>query len=156
MSLILYMSGIKTHATYSYPYTPNQNPRHIYNLLYVQVSNNGYFSFGGKPGNTPNSIPTSHSGYVVAPYTAHIEDTTHAGTVQFADLHNYVSSGSAMGNVSDFIQSQTGDSFSGTRMMVAEWCEVPQKNQSTVSYVVTLTTQIIIAMLHLFTCIVHH
>ena len=103
----------------------------------MQVSNNGYFSFGDKPGNTPNSIPTSRSGYVVAPYAANIEDTTHVGTVQFADFDAYVSSSSAMGNVSDFVQSQTGDSFSGTRMMVAEWREVPQKNRSTVSYVVT-------------------
>ena len=106
----------------------------------VQVSNNGYFSFEDEPFFTPNRIPRSRYGHIVAPYAADV-DTTYGGTVLFCDFDAYTSSGAAMTyNVNDFIRSQTGDSFSGTRIMVAEWREVPQWNQTTVSTFVQSAT----------------
>ena len=100
----------------------------------LQVSNNGYFSLGRSPGysNLPNitgAIPL----FVVAPYATDVT-TIYNGIVQYTDFETYSPDGSEMRNVSNYIQSQTGDSFSGTRMMVAEWHEVPQGIQTAVSF----------------------
>ena len=43
------------------------------------------------------------------------------------------SDSSQMNTVSSFIRSETGNSFSGTRMMVAEWNGVPKFGGSIVS-----------------------
>ena len=88
---------------------------------------------GDKPGYStlPKTNGTSPLS-VVAPYAADI-NTIYNGTVQYTDFETYSPDGSEMKNVSDFIQSQTGDSFSGTRMMVAEWREVPQNKKEPVS-----------------------
>ena len=71
--------------------------------------------------------PSSYS--VVAPFGADI-DTTSRGSVKYTQ---FTTSDSQMSRVSSFIRSQTGDSFYGTRMMVAEWNGVPKYDGSIVS-----------------------
>ena len=67
---------------------------------------------------------------VVAPFAADI-DTTRTGSVKYTQLTT--SDSSQMIRVSSFIQSETGNSFYGTRMMVAEWNGVPKYHGSIVS-----------------------
>ena len=84
-----------------------------------------YSSLTGIPG---------HSYSVVAPFAA--DSTTH-------EKNEYVTSSVKytlftlydfqMSIVSRFIQSETGDSFSGTRMMVAEWDHVYREDGYSVS-----------------------
>ena len=69
-----------------------------------------YSSLGNFPG------PSSYS--VVAPFAADI-DITRTGSVKYTQFTT--SDSSQINRVSSFIRFQTGDSFSGTRMMVAEW-----------------------------------
>ena len=77
--------------------------------------------------------PSSYS--VVAPFAADI-DTTRRGSVKYTQFTT--SDSSQMSRVSTFIRSETGDSFYGTRMMVAEWDGVPEYQESTVSYKVSI------------------
>ena len=72
--------------------------------------------------------PSSYS--VVAPFAADM-DTTSRGSVKYTQFTN--SDFSQMSRVSSFIRSKTGDSFNGTRMMVAEWNDVPEYQGSIVS-----------------------
>ena len=81
-----------------------------------------YLSLDNLPG------PTSYS--VVAPFAADI-DTTRTGSVKYTQFTT--SDSSQMDIVSSFIRSQTGNSFYGTRMMVAEWNGVPEYEGSIVS-----------------------
>ena len=74
----------------------------------------------------------SESFPVVAPYAADT-DTENGGSVQLSGFSDNSPDSSAMKNVNDFIQSQTRDYFVGTQMMVAEWRDVPLKNQNVVS-----------------------
>ena len=89
--------------------------------MLLQVSTNGYFSLGKSPTYTYLSFPGSSSYSVVAPYAADIT-TSNGGYVRYKDFDTY---DSQISNVNSFIRSQTGDSFYGTRMMVAEWNDVP-------------------------------
>ena len=73
-----------------------------------------YASLGNFPG------PSSYS--VVAPFAADM-DTRSRGSVKYT---RFTTSDSQMSTVSSFIRSETGDSFYGTRMMVAEWNDVPK------------------------------
>ena len=77
--------------------------------------------------NTP-SIPGTDS--IVAPYYGADIDTSIEGTVRYTQFttNNYQSS-----TVSNFIRAQTGDSFTGNRMMVAEWYNVARYNGAPVS-----------------------
>ena len=91
----------------------------------------------------------SSSYSVVAPFAADI-DTTRRGSVKYTQFTT--SDYTQMSTVSSFIRSETGDSFYGTRMMVAEWNGVPEYGESIVSsvkylYVHTCTC------LHCFTCV---
>ena len=79
---------------------------------------------------TPGDIPGSSSYSVVAPFGADI-DTSSRGSVKYTQFTT--SDYTQMNTVSTFIQSQTGNSFYGTRMMVAEWNGVPKYLGSTVS-----------------------
>ena len=76
---------------------------------------------------TLDNFPGSSSYSVVAPFAADI-DTTSRGSVKYTQFTT--SNFTQMDNVSSFIQSETGDNFNGTRMMVAEWSSVPQYNES--------------------------
>ena len=97
----------------------------------MQVSINGYFSMGKTPQySSLDNFPGSSSYSVVAPFAADI-DTTRTGSVKYTEFTT--SDSSQMDAVSSFIQFQTGDSFNGTRMMVAEWNGVPKYEGSIVS-----------------------
>ena len=77
-----------------------------------------------------DNFPGSSSYSVVAPFAADI-DTTRTGSVIYTQFTT--SDSSQMFRVSSFIRSQTGNSFYGTRMMVAEWNGVPEYERSIVS-----------------------
>ena len=77
-----------------------------------------------------DDIPGPSSYYVVAPFAGNI-DISSGGSVKYTQ---YTSSDyHQMTSVSRFIESQTIDIFSGTRMIVAEWSSVPQYGKSNVS-----------------------
>ena len=76
------------------------------------------------------NFPGSSSYSVVAPFAADI-DTTSRGSVKYTEFTTFDSS--QMSTVSSFIRSQTGDSFNGTGMMVAEWNGVPKYQGSIVN-----------------------
>ena len=74
-------------------------------------------------------IPGASSNLLVAPFAADI-DITSRGSVKYTQ---FTTSDSQMNTVSSFIRSETGNSFYGTRMMVAEWNGVPEDHGSIVS-----------------------
>ena len=76
------------------------------------------------------NFPGSSSYSVVAPFAADI-DTTSRGSVKYTEFTT--SDFTQMDSVSSFIESETGDDFYGTRMMVAEWNDVPKYQGSIVS-----------------------
>ena len=76
------------------------------------------------------NFPGFSSYSVVAPFAADI-DTTSRGSVKYTQFTT--SDYTQMNTVSSFIRSQTGNSFYGTRMMVAEWNGVPKYQGSIVS-----------------------
>ena len=82
------------------------------------------------------NFPGSSLYSVVAPFAADI-DTTSRGSVKYAQ---FTTSDSQMSTVNSFIRSQTGDSFNGTRMMVAEWNGVPKYQRSVVSVYMNVLT----------------
>ena len=82
-----------------------------------------------KQQSTPLFIPGPSSNLLVAPFAADI-DTTRRGSVKYTQ---FTTSDSQMNTVSSFIRSETGNSFYGTRMMVAEWNGVPKYQGSIVS-----------------------
>ena len=67
---------------------------------------------------------------IVSPYGANI-DTFIAGRVLYSS--GFFSSHPQMSSISSFIETRTGDSFSGTRMMVVEWDNVASDGGSSVS-----------------------
>ena len=92
--------------------------------IHFQVSENGFISMGEIP--CTNSRVSS-SCFAVAPYASNI-NTEIAGTVRYTDFNTYSRTGSSMITVSRFIRDETGHSFYGTKMMVAEWNGVAQSN----------------------------
>ena len=79
---------------------------------------------------TPGNIPGSSSYSVVAPFAANI-DISRTGSVKYTWFASFDTS--QMSTVSSFIRSETGNSFYGTRMMIAEWRGVPKYLGSIVS-----------------------
>ena len=79
---------------------------------------------------TPGSIPGSSSYSIVAPFAADI-DITRRGSVKYTQFTT--SDYTQMNTVSNFIRSQTRNTFYGTRMMVTEWNGVPKYQGSIVS-----------------------
>ena len=99
----------------------------------MQASTNGYFSMGETPQfSSLKGLPGSSSYSVVAPFAADM-DTSSKGSVKYAWFTT--SDPSEINRVSTFIRSETGDSFYGRAMMVAEWNDVPKHQGSTVSSV---------------------
>ena len=94
----------------------------------VQVSTNGYISLGSEVTVTSPDIPGTNN--IVSPYGADI-NTNIAGTVRYTGFNSYHTT--QMSSVSSFIRTSTGDSFYGTRMMVAEWDGVAKYLGSSVS-----------------------
>ena len=90
---------------------------------------NGFISMGETPSRSPPTIPGSSN--VVSPYGANI-DTKTAGRIiytPFFTIHP------EMSNISDIISAKMGVSFTGTRMMLAEWTGVAKSGGSSVSFV---------------------
>ena len=94
---------------------------------------NGFISMGTIPSSSPPTIPGSIN--VVSPYGADI-DTGIAGAVRYT---RFLTSHPEMRNVSEFISTKMGVSFTGTRMMVAEWDGVAKSGGSSVSSVTVYT-----------------
>ena len=88
---------------------------------------NGFISMGSRPSSSPPTIPGSSN--VVSPYGADIETRT-VGTIRYT---GFLTSHPEMRNVSDFINTKIGGSFTGTRMMVAEWDHVAKYGSRSVS-----------------------
>ena len=86
----------------------------------LQVSNNGYFSVGTLPQYNFSTFPGTSSYSVIAPFAADI-DTSSPGRVRYTQ---FTTTDPQMSTVSSFIQKETGETFSGVRMMIAEWHEV--------------------------------
>ena len=74
------------------------------------------------------SIPGTNN--IIAPYAADI-DPSGPGKVRYTA---FSSDSSQLTTVSVFVQSETGNYFYGTRMMIAEWRNVPLYSE-TQSYV---------------------
>ena len=79
------------------------------------TSNNGY------------NIPSTSN--VVVPYGADL-DPSEGGTVRYT---GFITDYTRLNTASSFIRSQSGSSFSGTRMMIAQWNNVPRFSGSFVS-----------------------
>ena len=76
---------------------------------------------------TLTDIPGDFS--IVSPYLANI-DVSIVGSVRLTD--GFDGDHPRISEVSSFIESQTGASFSGTRMMVVEWDDLAKFNGSEV------------------------
>ena len=107
----------------------------------MQVSTNGYISMEDPPEySTLPPFPLADSDMVVAPFAAHINTST-TGSVLYTNFLRSYEYGSQLISITDFIQSHTGDEFFyGSRMMVAEWNNVPLYSGSSVSWFVPLRT----------------
>ena len=88
---------------------------------------------GEPPQHSPlDDIPGPSSYSVVAPFAGNI-DTSSGGSVKY---RQYTSSDYyQMRTVSRFIEYETVNIFSGTKMIVAEWSSVSQYGKSNVSSV---------------------
>ena len=100
----------------------------------TQVSENGYLSIGEAP-TYPGALPDfPFSGNkIVAPFAASIDTLSYGtGIIKYTDFSTFDRYGFAMTDVSSFIQSMFPNDqyFSGTRMMVAEWLNVPLSSRS--------------------------
>lgn len=112
----------------------------------IQVSTNGYISLEDPPKyeTLPNFPLPDSDMMIVAPFAAHIDTTRgRVSCTSFLESYRY---DSQLDDVSDFIESNYDDSFTGGRMMVAEWYNVPKYGGSTVSCVFgcTLTWELIL------------
>ena len=98
-------------------------------IIILQVSNNGYFSMGGVPRySSLDNLPGPSDYAIAAPFAADIT-TSNTGYVRYSE---YVTN-SQLNDVSEHIRAETGTSFNGTWMLVAEWNGVPLLSQSSVS-----------------------
>ena len=93
----------------------------------MQVSTNGYFSFGtnimySKPELFSEYSPSS---YVVAPFWAQNDISHRVGHVAY-EIHDSENSGNYLSLVSTFISGHQQVHFNGTWMLLAEWNSVPQ------------------------------
>ena len=96
-------------------------------LCFAQVSNNCYISMAVFPNEDSPTIPGTTN--IVSPYGANI-DTSGGGRIRYTLFSNV---NSETGVVNKFIQDQTGTSFFGETLMVAEWDSVPLYNRDSVS-----------------------
>ena len=98
---------------------------------HVQVNSNGYLSFGRSvTSSTPYLFPKSEDyTYMVAPFWTN-QDTRLEGEVSF-EAHNASRSDQLLRQVSNYINNNIENSFSGTWMVVAEWNGVPKDNATT-------------------------
>ena len=93
----------------------------------VQVSTNGYFSFGEEPiYNTPQRFsPSSPQMYIVAPFWSNTDISNRVWNITY-EVHTEGNSQNQISSVSSFISQQQQVRFSGNWMLVAQWNSVPQ------------------------------
>ena len=107
----------------------SQNSSLLKNLTvsYVQVSTNGFFSFGeGAMYNTPQSFsPSSPFTYIVAPFWANNDISNRVGNITY-EVHTTEISPRCITLVSSFISQQQQVRFRGNWVLVANWNSVPQ------------------------------
>ena len=86
---------------------------------------------GQDPPSTGIALPTipGDINNIVAPYAADI-DPSRGGSVKFT---GFISTGNEINVINRLIQSQTHSSFSGRRMLIAEWRNVPKRGGNQVS-----------------------
>ena len=93
---------------------------------------NGLISFGRPftyhvPTLFPSSLSVVRNAYLLAPYWSDV-DTRQDGEVGYeihASFVNNDGSDQLLDQVNEFVSNYTGQDFSGTWMLVAEWTEVP-------------------------------
>jgi hypothetical protein len=104
----------------------------VYNIY---VSTNGYISMEDTPQyDTLPNFPVADTDVIVAPFADHI-NTALTGSVLYTDFLESYDYYSQFNDITNFIQSHTGDDFFyGDRMMVAEWKNVPLYGASAVSF----------------------
>ena len=97
----------------------------------MQVSTNGYFSFGANTAyDKPELFPEySPSSYLVAPFWAQNDISHRVGHVAY-EVHDSESSQTYLSLVSTFISGHQQVRFNGTWMLLAEWNSVPQLDGS--------------------------
>ena len=101
---------------------------HAHNYLYFTGVKQWIFSMGGTPRYASlSTFPAPNSYSVVAPFASDI-DTSSTGYVRYSESFN-----SQLSVVSEHIRSETGTSFYGIWMLVAEWNGVPLLSRSFVS-----------------------
>ena len=93
----------------------------------MQVSTNGFFSFGeAAVYNTPQLFsPSSPPAYIVAPFWANNDISNRVGNITY-EIHTTETSPSYTTLVSSFISQQQQVKFRGSWMLVAHWNGVPQ------------------------------
>lgn len=116
-----------------------------------KVSTNGYFAMGITP--TANSQNIDSPNSVVAPYGADI-DTRIAGIVLYTHV---IDNGTDLLDVSDFIEDEinvmgSSFSFTGTRMIIAEWNGVAQYNGSEVRCLTDIHAHLHITQIPYYVC----
>lgn len=85
---------------------------------------------GQDPPSTGIALPTIPGDInIVAPYAADI-DPSRGGSIKFT---GFISTEKEINAINRFIRSQTRSSFSGRRMLVAEWRNVPKRGGNQVS-----------------------
>ena len=113
--------------------------------IYLQVSVDGYFSFGRPVTCCPSlTANTSGSDYIIAPYLADTNIGSGRGNVSY-EVHTLSTSPDLLSRVNSFIRQQKRNKFAGTWMLVAEWRNVPQSGQadSMVRKIIIMTTSIV-------------
>ena len=93
----------------------------------MQVSVNGYFSFGEEAAyNTPQLFSSSSPAtYLVTPFWANNDISNRVGNITY-EVHTTENSPTYITLVSSFISQQKQVQFNGNWMLVAKWNSVPQ------------------------------
>ena len=111
-------------------YTNIQSYRFYVVITCLQVSTDGYLSFGRPITCCPSlTSDSSNSDYIVAPFEADTNIASGRGQVSY-EVHTNSTSPAQLSRVNSFIRQQKQSSFAGTWMLVAEWKDVPQSGQS--------------------------
>ena len=102
----------------------------IVNFVMLQVTTDGYFSFGRPVACCPDlSLSSTVSNYIVAPFGSNTNIASGTGSVSY-EVHNMTTSPGLLSKVNKHIQRSEQVRFAGTWMLVAEWNDVPQSGQT--------------------------
>ena len=100
-------------------------------IMNIQVSADGYFSFGRGVTCCPTlSVSSSTSNFIVAPFESNTNVATGVGRVSY-EVHNTTTSPTLLNRVNRYVQQSMQSGFTGIWMLVGEWNSVPQSGQST-------------------------